>query len=60
MVWTEFWNGLFTKGLQLGLLAILVIATITIFMLLCASCAFGMDYLIDKHAQAKKKKQREK
>lgn len=56
MAWSEFWNGLFTKYLQYSILAILVTITIIIFLLLCFGVALGMDYLDDKHAQAKKKR----
>ena len=55
MIWTEFWNGLFSKYLQHCILAILVTITIMIFILFCVGCALGLDYLTDKYAQAKKK-----
>ena len=55
MVWSEFWNELFAKCLQHCILAILVTITIVIFLLLCVGGVLGMDYLIDKQAQAKKK-----
>lgn len=55
MVWSEFWNELFSKCLQHCILAILVTITIVIFLLLCVGGVLGMDYLVDKQAQAKKK-----
>lgn len=55
MVWTEFWNGLFSKCLQHCILAILVAITIVIFILICVGCVLGIDYLIDKQANAKRK-----
>ena len=55
MVWTEFWNGLFTKYLQYSILAILITLTIVIFFLICIGGALGLDYLSSKLAQAETK-----
>lgn len=55
MAWSEFWSEIFTKVLQYGIVAILITLTVVIFMMLCAGCALSMEYLLDNHAQAKKK-----
>ena len=55
MIWTEFWNVLFTKCLQYCIFALVVLITICIFMLVCVSCSFAIEHMNDKHDQAKKK-----
>ena len=55
MVWSEFWNALFTKCLQYCIFALVVLITICIFMLVCVGCSFAIEHMLDKHDQAKKK-----
>lgn len=52
MVWAEFWNGVFTKVLQYGIVAILITLNVVIFFLICIGGAFGLEYLSNKLTQA--------
>lgn len=52
MVWAEFWNEVFTKVLQYGIVAILITLNVVIFFLICIGGAFGLEYLSNKYVQA--------
>ena len=54
MAWSEFW-GLFTKYLQHSLLCVVAMIQVSISLLLGGGLWLVLQYLIDKHAQAKKK-----
>lgn len=55
MAWSEFWQGIFPKYLQYCILGVLAMIKVVILLLLSAGCWLGLEYLFDKHSQAKKK-----
>ena len=55
MIWSEFWNGLFARSLQSCITLVIVTITVAILLLVCAGCLLGLEEMIYKHNEKKKR-----